>query len=462
MRSKLIYSGIILLLGGMAVLGWHEFVFPEIHTHVCEGKTIYQLPREVAIPGYIRGPASRQVVVYIHGIRDDGTHTWRSNLGQYWPALAATEATAWDVYVHQYQDDIPIKKIATHMGIGLAPVFEAHDNVIVVAHSMGGIAIREFLMKNPVYARKVSVLYLLATPSLGSKIANVISRLGLGNKQADDLRTIDVNPFLSDHIRRWRAFDPKVPTVCAYETRKTWLFEVVGQSSAEALCDSDSFPIDAGHSTIVKPDCQDSDVNVLLMKQVHDHSLPAKKPSSVESTFRFVGPFRVARTGDAIVFNLTDAVRDRGMGDRRIRIESATVTAQVSSESNEAFGLDQELLISQDTLQPQPAILGGSALTQFNFLRDSYGPPRRLLQVTIRTDAGRTVHSLSPISWTANIANGSVSSGEMKSVRDTAIDVGPDGLPLQLFLWTLWGGDHYVEFSSIDVKLTVRTTTETN
>ena len=46
--------------------------------------------------------------------------------------------------------------------------------------------------------------------------------------------------------------------------------------------------------------------------------------------------------------------------------------------------------------------------------------------------------------------------GELESVRDTPITVGGKALPVQLFLWTLLGGQHFIEFSEIDVKLKVR------
>jgi hypothetical protein len=58
-------------------------------------------------------------------------------------------------YVHQYQDRIPVKEIATYMGRNLARVLEEHDRVIVVAHSMGDLAIRDFLIRNTTYVTKV-------------------------------------------------------------------------------------------------------------------------------------------------------------------------------------------------------------------------------------------------------------------------------------------------------------------
>ena len=41
--------------------------------------------------------------------------------------------------------------------------------------------------------------------------------------------------------------------------------------------------------------------------------------------------------------------------------------------------------------------------------------------------------------------------GELESARDTPITVGEKVLPVQLFLWTLWGGQHFIEFSEVRI-----------
>jgi predicted alpha/beta hydrolase family esterase len=493
--KKLVGALVLLpLLFFALIVTLHDVFFVEHHTHFCDGTNIYQLPREVSIPGYIKGPSSKQVVVFVHGIRDDGISAWKSDIGQYWPAMAANQQKDWDFYVDQYQDDIPITKIATHMGIDLAEVFESHENVVVVAHSMGGLAVREFLFKNPQYAKKISTIYLLATPSLGSKLANLVSRLGFGNKQSTDLRTVDVNPFLQQQVTKWKSLQQKPYTYCAYETRKTWFFEVVDESSSAALCDNDAEPIDASHTTIVKPECPTSDVNKILVAILREHSLATKPanslsqgresknppdqsteqpansrpsasgrdaarlPSTVQSTYRFIGPFRIARNGNAVVFDLTDILRDKGLENRKVLIKSVTVIAQVSAESDQAFSFDQELLVPSDGGLQHPPIFSGTDYGKYLSLNEDYVPRQRILRVTIATDSGRAVHSVSPISWTANLETSSLSSGEIRAMRSVPIEVGPKGLPLQLFLWTLWGGDNYIELSSVDVKLTVEAT----
>lgn len=89
-------------------------------------------------------------------------------------------------------------------------------------------------------------------------------------------------------------------------------------------------------------------------------------------------------------------------------------------------------------------------------VRGTYAPLRRLYQVTLRTDAGRQPHSAEPLTWSVDVTNSQASVGELKVVRDSPIAVEENGLPVQLLVWTLWGGDHSIEFDHVDVTLRVR------
>jgi len=265
LRRRLRLAAVAAVMIGGGVVAFHEFVFPGIHAQVCTGETIHTVPL-ARIPGYLVNNHAHKVVVFVHGIRDNATHCWLSSTGQYWPALLAATSKDWDIYVEQYQDDITISEISNHMSLALGDVFESHDRAVVVAHSMGGLAIREFLLDHQSYAAKVATLLLVATPSLGSKLANFVAAFHLGNRQSDDLRTIDVNPFLQRQVQRWSQLMRKPETICGYETRRTWLFEVVSRESAKALCDGVPIPLDAGHNNAAKPECINSDQHRMLQR----------------------------------------------------------------------------------------------------------------------------------------------------------------------------------------------------
>ena len=460
MKRSIVISASLGVLFALAGFVYHDFVFPEIPDHSAKPDTIYTLPPQTAMPGYIGSPSgSRQAIVFVHGLRDTGADCWASENGQYWPALVAHEAKAWDVYVADYQDRISIEDIAAKMLVDLKDVFKKHSQIVFVAHSMGGLVVREFLIQNPQYTQQVSTIFLLATPSLGSKLADLVSSVGLGTIQVDEIRSDKPNSFLRKLNERWEPFRKTVRTQCAFETRKTWLFNVVSFESANTLCDERAVPVNAGHSGIAKPMGPASLQNKKLMQILADSTAVLGAPgTSLELTYKFVGPYRVERNGDMLAFNLTDAVQNTVLSNQRVQVESVSVAAQVSKESDEAFGFDQELLISSERLPPASAIIGGADYQQFLQLRGSYAPLRRLYQLTLRNDDGRSLHSLSPLTWSVDLTNSHPSVGELKAVRDSPLAVGDNGLPVQLFLWTLWGGQHFIEFSELEVKLKVRLT----
>src|SRR4030095_1630068 len=123
---------------------------------------------------------------------------------------------------------------------------------VFLAHSMGGLVTRSYLLKYRDVATRTAFAYFFATPTTGSEVANVAKVLlripSLGNMQ---IATSD--GFLAEQFRSWMAARLSLPSFCAYEKRKTLGFEVVGWVSAASLCNQRLDPIDEDHLEIVKP-----------------------------------------------------------------------------------------------------------------------------------------------------------------------------------------------------------------
>lgn len=443
MNIVLLTTIVCIVLG---ILIWHEFIFPEIHANLCESPTIYFRPKGMGVPGYINPAKNRQVVVFVHGIRDDGIHTWTNSNHQYWPSVLASEANGWDVYVAQYPDPISVDEIGSFLKTDLGPVFEAHERIYVVAHSMGGLAARAFLIKNPAYASKVAGMFFLATPALGSNIANLVSRLGIGNNQSADLRTFTVNPFLQRQQEQWTSLNFRIPTACAYETRRTWLFEVVTRESAQALCSKEARSVDAGHSSIAKPECSSSYQERMLISFLAE--LPPLAPDETVSTYTFPGPLEVSRHDNAIVFNLTPAVSTPEFANKIIHLKSLTMTARIASETD-PFGFDIELIPASEDLE---AAVDSADLAELQ-VDQRYSEKHSLIHFVAKTNKGRAVHSADPLLLTVPMYRRMSDGLTVTSVKDGDIQVGRDGLKLQLFLRTLWGGQNSVKFENVTMTI---------
>jgi predicted alpha/beta hydrolase family esterase len=294
--AKSVGLGVVVL--ATVTLTYHEVIFPVIPDHGPKPIIIYTSEATAAYPGYVGVPttSSRQAVVFVHGIRDTGRDCWTNENLQYWPALVAHQAKGWNVFVADYSDRISIEAIAAKMRVDFEDVFKRHSRIVFVAHSMGGLVVREFLIQNPEYAPKVSGIFLLATPSLGSKLADLVSSLGIGTVQVGQMRTEKFNTFLQHLNERWKPFRESIKTQCAYEQRKTWLFNVVDLESANALCDNSSgVPVNTGHSGVAKPAGPESTQNMQLMLMLAKIFLPVEPGERRELSYKFVGPFRAKR-----------------------------------------------------------------------------------------------------------------------------------------------------------------------
>jgi hypothetical protein len=178
----------------------------------------------------------------------------------------------------------------------------------------------------------------------------------------------------------------------------------------------------------------------------------APREEFFEKEYRFDGPFRIARLENAISFNLSEALKDLDLSNRKIRLERISFTAPILNES-EAFGYDNEILFFSQPLDALQAKIDATDFTQLLVLRETYIPPRRRIQLTVNTDSGRAVNSQDPLTWSVDLIGGTTSSGDLKFFRDSPLDIGSDGMSVQLLLWTLWGGEHFVQLDSVTLKV---------
>jgi hypothetical protein len=201
-----------------------------------------------------------------------------------------------------------------------------------------------------------------------------------------------------------------------------------------------------------------SSVFFVLLAVISVSVYPFSKPSSsfVEKTYIFNGPFKVERNNNFITFNLTNAIHETEFIDKDVHIESISVVGDVASESDEAFGFDEEILIFTEPLGPGTQLSNNSNWDTFQKLRNGYAIWRRLLQITLRTNESREVHSSNSIEWTVDMKNTYASIGELKNIRNATIQIDKNGFFVQMFVWTLWGGNHFVEFSKFKVNIRMR------
>jgi pimeloyl-ACP methyl ester carboxylesterase len=164
----------------------------------------------------VRESASDLIVIFVHGILSSGETAWGHPS---WPELLANDPDLQGqdigVFVFTYQTSLRSRSYSVaDVSDALREHFTLADlwrvgKVVFVCHSLGGIVVRRFLVANQARLIKLQPtigLFLVATPSLGSRDANLFSLLSytLQHTQAAALRFSQANTSLDELHRDFR------------------------------------------------------------------------------------------------------------------------------------------------------------------------------------------------------------------------------------------------------------------
>jgi pimeloyl-ACP methyl ester carboxylesterase len=235
-----------------------------------------------------------RVIVFVHGLHGD-RDSWRAANGAYWPQLIQTDPhfQKSDVVIAEYPtpsmrgrfSSVQLAQILWQ-GLQQKRVWE-HQEVVIIAHSLGGILTEEMLLSHPADAARVRFIVSFATPHQGSFVAN-LAKIYDGDPLLTDLRESNDNGFLQDLEQQWRS-SPSVSRIhrfCAYEALDTGAgagvgrylkahTRVVSYYSATYGCDVDAAPqkIVADHIDIVKPASRSADAYAFFARIYRDNPI---------------------------------------------------------------------------------------------------------------------------------------------------------------------------------------------
>ncbi|KIC35922.1 esterase/lipase family protein [Leisingera sp. ANG-M7] len=235
--------------------------------------------------------SSSKLIVFVHGIDGSGKETWGGVIeGQQvtWPELIASDGLFKDadIFVSDYfstkwgqspnitelasgfAGEIRENKALSKDGNGA----DRYQDVLFVAHSMGGLIVRQALLEDEELAQRTKALFTFATPTGGSQLANWLSILSSSQSLNDLRREFQLQYRLNDegepeavsssflrNLRQgWRAsgYLETIKSYCAYETLPTEALGfgkiVVEERDALVLCNRTN-PLWGAHNDIVKP-----------------------------------------------------------------------------------------------------------------------------------------------------------------------------------------------------------------
>ncbi len=271
----------------MVVSGiWERFVLR------CAVAVLFALFLGCVVSGSGCSPAEAQglkprVIVFVHGLHGDH-ETWRASTGAYWPQLIQSDPHFQhsDVVVAEYPTPSARGRLSSQQlaqilwqGLKKQRVWE-HREVVLIAHSLGGILVEEMLLNHPADAAHVRFIVSYATPHQGSFVAN-LAKIYDSDPLLTDLRDSNDNSFLMDLEQKWRSTEPvsRIHRYCAFEGLDTAAGAGIGRYlrahtrvvtyySATYGCDVDTAPqkIVADHIDIVKPANRSADAYTFFAK----------------------------------------------------------------------------------------------------------------------------------------------------------------------------------------------------
>ncbi len=223
-------------------------------------------------------------IVFVHGILGSANDSWRSS-DHYWPDLMVKDAAfnGSSIFVIDYPTSVwanySIDELAESMRVDLrGNGIDKHRRIVFLAHSMGGLVTRAFMLKNRKIAAKTVFTYFYSTPTTGSQIAK-LARIAVKNIQLKQMKPMDSESFLADQLRQWLSANLGVPAYCAYEKKKTYGVEIVTLQSASALCNKALDPLNYDHIDIVKPS-SNTDQQYLAFKVAFIDEIGQLKPET--------------------------------------------------------------------------------------------------------------------------------------------------------------------------------------
>lgn len=254
-------------------------------------------PAKIDIEG-LATHGSPTLIVFVHGLCGDPRASFTARNAVFWPTLMASDkeaSTGPALSTLRYallgytnaQGRLTIPVIADKMreALNSSPDVKAADNIIIVAHSFGGLAMMDLLPRLGVgdeLLDKIKAVFLMGTPAQGSPLGHVLASLAAllhfdlrCAAGIHSLRTIGTNDYIESISRYWNAYvlrrtDIGFPLLfCGVESRAvSGLVTVVPQEYTLPNCARQTFDVD--HQDLVKPSSLTDDVHTWVRANVRE------------------------------------------------------------------------------------------------------------------------------------------------------------------------------------------------
>jgi pimeloyl-ACP methyl ester carboxylesterase len=252
---------------------------------------------------------SGKLIIFIHGLWGDPLASFATNSSVSWldlmkddresrqgGAALATYSTATLQFPAGPEGNLSIPQIVAFLRTDmlLAGVHKDYREIYFIAHSLGGLVIKELLLSTRTEDEKIlhdrtKAIFLIATPASGSEAVKLFPQLlrALGGRLTVDLRPIMENAYLEGLQDRWDNFLGAHPrgrrpaVFCAYETKPIYGYLVVSRQFTEPFCDGQKQPFVEDHISIVKPSSRNARMYAWVRDRLGDPQPPPDRAYAI-------------------------------------------------------------------------------------------------------------------------------------------------------------------------------------
>ncbi len=227
--------------------------------------------------------------MFIHGVTGTASKTWTNGkTGASWPEMLKKKmGNDADIFVYSYRStwfgsnpDLEEVSVLLRTELNSKRIFESYDEIYFIAHSMGGIILKQFLNtlntpEDSMRLRKTRAAFFIATPARGANSAELATWVSL-NPQFRSMSPRRAQDFLDSIENSWGKLwknrsDNLFPRAyCAYEIEKTWGMMIVPKLYTSQLCDDQPIGFAYNHQTIVEPEDNGNPVYEWVLSKIKE------------------------------------------------------------------------------------------------------------------------------------------------------------------------------------------------
>jgi pimeloyl-ACP methyl ester carboxylesterase len=260
-------------------------------------------------------PHAKTALVFVHGLFGDTVGSWTAANGMTFFKLIANDPTvgsALDIYAFGLRSamfssgSFDIQAAADRLDEYLTRdhVLPEYQEVVFVAHGMGGLVVVRELLSHQQLLERVPLLVLYSTPQTGAQIAALAHKVAENPALAELLPANKDDRYLKALSGAWKADGAVRPHVtCVYAERATNGALVVPSTGATDFCDEPYATVDADQISIVKPAGPRAQAVTVLVDALYNYAVGIQFLGKLET------PDFIA-DGDHSVFNLGSPTSD--------------------------------------------------------------------------------------------------------------------------------------------------------